>query len=170
MQHRGCPFDVFRGCVKRMTSQQEMIEAEPAAPDRGEHQEHEAVQHRELAHVHDGEEPALRMHREVRDRHLARQQECHDAGEEAEHDQRSANHLQRAREPQLREHVRRRHWRLTRRNEDPKKLLDAMVHEQQSGHDAQERERDVGKVRPQPWRENVAVSGRVVCSLGSCAR
>src|SRR5215208_6775898 len=98
---RGARHSVGRG--DHAVAPHHRVDAPGAGAADGEVEEDEAVEHRQLALVHERDRAAGDVGLEVRHRHLAAEQEGHRAREQADRYEQAADQLQHAGEPDLRE-------------------------------------------------------------------
>src|SRR5215204_5770554 len=112
------------------------VDAPRAGPGRGEVEEDEAVEDRAFAPVDDWPEAFRSMLHEISDRHLAGGNEGGEAREQSKRNQRASGDLDDGRSNQDRRQ-RIRHTGLRDRKMD--QLGESMLHEQQGGHDPQQR-------------------------------
>src|SRR5690242_18703579 len=113
------------------------IDAPGSSAGKGQIQEDEAKNDRQLTAIHDREECAWHVNREVRHRHLTADDECDRSREQPDEQQETAEELENARESGLREQ---RQWRDRSRATAwriVKQLLAPVLHEDQCRDDAQ---------------------------------
>ena len=102
---------------------------------RGEEQENEAVQDRQLAMIHDRPEPVRRMGHEIGDRHFPRDEECDRACQNPNRDEGTADQLEHSRKPgQFRK--RERHLLSARLGEPAQDFLRPVAPEEKPGDDS----------------------------------
>src|SRR3954447_5438707 len=122
-------------CLVR-SSCEKSIQAPRAAAREREIEKDETIKDRGVPTINHWEERARRMAPPIRDRHFARQNEGDRAGEQAEHQQRAADQLEKAAEAGHRPEF----WSGPTQGRKIERLLRAVLHEDQRGHDAQDRE------------------------------
>src|ERR1700756_3597116 len=127
-----------RGRDHRRPPAKDVVEAPDAGAVRGDEEEQEAVEHRQLALVLDGPQAVVRVRREIGDGHLAAGDERRNPGEEPDGDQKAADQLDTSADLQQR---RQRTAHPLRHRRIAEELLRTVHREHQAGNDPKDGKR-----------------------------
>src|SRR5256714_6034772 len=154
---RDGPRAVSRGVPSRTDN---VVQTPGSRARKREVQPDEAVQDGRLAHIGDRPERHFEVHHEVRNRHLAREQERDRSREQAEHEQDAAGELEESRDSGERHERDRHRWKYGRVGGELQQLVGAVQEIEEGSDNAKDTQHSAGPLRRREDRHCGSVSRR----------